>query len=95
VWPKLFTLKKTDRVWHSKNTKNCSVNNAFTVHDEMNKQQVVDLCRKFNKAVSTKHLKIENYSVILQKEGVCLLWKTGSMFCRLPIPLVMMQRLGL
>jgi len=31
---------------------------------------LMSLCRKFNKAVSTKHLKIENYSVILQKEFV-------------------------
>jgi len=59
----------------------------------MNKQQVVGLRRKFNKAVSTKHLKVENYSVILQKEfSYYGPWKTGSVFCRLPI---MMQRHGL
>jgi len=70
VWPKLFTLKKTGMVWHSKNTKNCSVNNAFAVQSKMNKQRVVGLCCKFNKAVSIKHLKVENYSIILQKEFI-------------------------
>ena len=29
--------EKTGRVWHAINTKNCSVNNAFAVHNKMNK----------------------------------------------------------
>jgi len=37
----------------------------------MNKQRVVGLCRKFNKAVSTKHFKVENYSVILDASRTC------------------------
>ena len=36
----------------------------------MNKQRVVGLCCKFNKAVGIKHLKVENYSIILQKEFI-------------------------
>jgi len=36
----------------------------------MNEQQAVGLCRKCDKAVSNKHLKVENYSVILQKKFV-------------------------
>jgi len=70
VWPKLFTLKKQVGSGTPKNTKNCSVNNAFAVQNKMNKQRAVGLCCKFNKAVSTEHLKVENYSVILQKEFV-------------------------